>query len=79
MRLVGEEPLICQLFVAGHLVVKAVFQFILLLFQWLRAPAVTGNYITAAAITGAVVVVIGLISVVYTKETFGKDLEFMEK
>jgi MFS transporter, putative metabolite:H+ symporter len=59
--------------------VRGSLPLILLLFQWLRSPGVTGNYVTAAAFTGAVVVIIGLLSVIYTKETFGRDLEFVER
>ena len=59
--------------------VRGALPLILLLFQWLRAPAMFGSYVVAAQITGGVVLVTGLISVVYTKETFGRDLEFVEK
>lgn len=59
--------------------VRGALPLILLLFQWLRKPAVTGSYITAAEITGALVVIIGLVSVAYTRETFGRDLEFVEE
>lgn len=59
--------------------VRGALPLILLLFQWLRTPAVTGSYIVAAEITGAVMLAIGLLSVFYTKETFGKDLAFTEK
>jgi MFS transporter, putative metabolite:H+ symporter len=59
--------------------VRGALPLILLLFQWLRKPAMTGSYVVAAEITGAVMLVIGLVSVVYTRETFGRDLEFVEK
>lgn len=59
--------------------VRGALPLILLLFQWLRKPAVTGSYVVAAEITGAVVLVIGLVSVFYTRETFGRDLEFVEE
>jgi MFS transporter, putative metabolite:H+ symporter len=59
--------------------VRGALPLILLLFQWLRKPAMTGSYVTAAEITGALMLVIGLISVIYTRETFGRDLEFVEK
>ncbi len=36
------------------------------------------SYITAAAITGVVVMVISIIAAVLTEETFGKDLNFLE-
>ena len=59
--------------------VRGALPLILLLFQWLRSPTMTGNYVTAAAITGAIMMAIGFISVVYTKETFARDLEFVER
>lgn len=37
------------------------------------------NYITAAWMIGVVILIIGFVSVLYTKETFGKDLNFTEK
>lgn len=59
--------------------VRGALPLILLLFQWLRKPAMTGSYVIAAEITGALVLLIGLVSVIYTRETFGRDLEFVEK
>lgn len=59
--------------------VRGALPLILLFFQWLRKPAVTGSYVIAAELTGAAVVLIGLIAVLYTKETFGRDLEFVEE
>jgi MFS transporter, putative metabolite:H+ symporter len=59
--------------------VRGALSLILLLFQWLRKPAITGSYVVAAEITAAVVLVIGLVSVIYTRETFGRDLEFVEE
>jgi hypothetical protein len=35
-------------------------------------------YVKAAWITGIVVMVTGFISVIYTTESFGKDLDFVE-
>ena len=37
------------------------------------------DYITAAWVTGIVVMVTGLISVLYTKETFAKEMDFLER
>lgn len=51
----------------------------LLLFQWLRSESVLNNYVTAAWITGALVMISGFVSVLYTKETYGKDLDYIEK
>ncbi|MET0394430.1 MAG: MFS transporter [Chitinophagaceae bacterium] len=59
--------------------VRGFLPLILLLFQFLRSKTVLNDYVTAAWITGAVVVVIGFVSVLYTKETFGKEMDFVEK
>ena len=59
--------------------VRGALPLILILFQWLRTPAMFGNYVTAALVTGAVMLVIGFLSVIYTRETFGRDLEFIEQ
>jgi MFS transporter, putative metabolite:H+ symporter len=58
--------------------VRTFLPLILLLFATLRGKN-SENYITAAWITGVIVIVIGFISVLYTKETFGKELDFVEK
>jgi putative MFS transporter len=58
-------------FVRGGLVL------ISLLFQWIRS--LNGiDFVTGGWITGIIVMVIALIAVFYTKETFGKDLDFIE-
>ena len=36
------------------------------------------GYIQAAAITGVVVMVITIVAALFTEETFGKDLNFLE-
>jgi predicted MFS family arabinose efflux permease len=51
----------------------------LLLFQLLRSKAVLDNYITAAWIVGIIVLLCGWTAVYYTKETFDKDLDFVEE
>lgn len=50
--------------------------FVIPLFKLLRSHS---NYITGGWITGAVVILLGLISIYLTKETFGKDLDFLEE
>ena len=47
-----------------------------LLFVWLQN--VTGNYLTAGWITGVIVLIIGLTSVVFSDETYHKDLDYIE-
>lgn len=51
----------------------------LLLFKLLRSETVLNNYITGAWIVGIVVMLCGWIAVYYTKETFGKSMDFIEK
>ena len=60
--------------------VRGFLPLIILLFQYLRNNVIVGenSYVTAAWITGIVVLAIGFISALYTKETFGKDLNFVE-
>ncbi len=59
--------------------VRGFLPLILLLFKFLRGPGMLNNYVTSAWVTGIVVLVTGFISVLYTKETFGKDLNFVER
>jgi MFS transporter, putative metabolite:H+ symporter len=59
--------------------VRGTLPLILLLFQFLRGASVLNNYVSAAWITGAVILIIGFISVLYTKETFGKEMDFIEE
>lgn len=57
--------------------VRGALPLIILLFKWLRN--VTGNYVTGGLITGIIAMVIGLAAVAYSKETFGKDLNYVEE
>jgi putative MFS transporter len=50
-----------------------------LLFQLLRGEMFLNNYITAAWVVGIVVLLCGWLAVYYTKETFGKELDFVEE
>ena len=59
--------------------VRGFLPLIIILFKFLRGDAVFNNYITAAWVTGAIVLLIGFISVLNTKETFGKDMDFIEE
>ena len=56
--------------------VRGALPLIILLFKWLRENT---NYITGGIITGAIIMVITWIAAYYTKETFGKDLQYIEK
>jgi MFS family permease len=62
--------------------VRGFLPLILILFKFLRNILhgdVDSNYVNAAWMVGIVVLAIGFISVLYTKETFGKDLDFVER
>jgi hypothetical protein len=59
--------------------VRGCLPLILLLFQFLRSEKMLNNYITAAWITGVIIMIVGFVSVLYTKETFGKELNFVER
>jgi MFS transporter, putative metabolite:H+ symporter len=50
-----------------------------LMFKFLRSEYVLNDFITGAIVTGIVVMVISWIAVYYTKETFGKEMNFIEK
>lgn len=50
--------------------------FILPLFQWLRG--VTNSYYTGGWIAAIIIMIIGTLAVIFTKETFGKDLNYVE-
>jgi predicted MFS family arabinose efflux permease len=51
----------------------------ILLFKLLRSDTVFGSYITGAWVVGIVVMLCGWIAVYHTKETFGKEMDFVEK
>jgi MFS transporter, putative metabolite:H+ symporter len=51
----------------------------LLLFKLLRSETVLNDYITGAWVLGIIVMLCGWTAVYYTKETFGKDMNFVEK
>ena len=59
--------------------VRGFLPLILILFQFLRSKIAFDDYVTGAWVTAFVVMVIGFVSVLYTKESFGKDLDFIEK
>ena len=59
--------------------VRGCLPLILLLFQFMRSEKVFADYITAAWVTGIIIMTIGFISALFTKESFGKDLDFVER
>lgn len=58
--------------------VRGMLPLMIILFKFLRDKSVLGNMITAAWIVGAIALLAGIISVYFTKETWGKDLDFIE-
>ena len=59
--------------------VRGFLPIIILVFKFLRSEFILNDYITAAWVTGIIVLVIGLIAVLYSKETYGKELNFVER
>jgi putative MFS transporter len=59
--------------------VRGFLPLIILLFKFLRSETVLNNYVTAAWVTAIIVIITGLVSVLFTKETFNKDLDFVER
>ncbi len=58
--------------------VRGFLPLISILFKFLRSDNALNNYITAAWVTGIVVLLAGWIAVYYTKETFGREMDFTE-
>jgi MFS transporter, putative metabolite:H+ symporter len=59
--------------------VRGFVPLILLVFQFLRSEIVFDDYITGAWVTGAVIMIAGFVSAIFTKESFGRDLDFTEE
>lgn len=59
--------------------VRGTVPLIILLFKWLRGEQMFNNYVTAAWITGIVIMCMGFISVLSVKETWGRDLSYTEE
>ncbi len=59
--------------------VRSFLPLISILFRVLRGENMLHNYVTAAWVTGVVVMDVAFISALFTKETFGKDLDFVER
>ena len=59
--------------------VRGFLPLMVILFQFLRSEKVFDEYITGAWVTGIIIMVIGFISAIFTRESFGKDLDFVER
>lgn len=57
--------------------VRGSLNLVSLLFVWLQVQ--TGNYVQAAWITGIVVMIIGIGSVLLTDESYHKELDYIEE
>jgi uncharacterized membrane protein (DUF485 family) len=57
--------------------VRGMLPLIILLFKFTRNWF--GSDITGAWVTGAVLMAIAIIAAIFTEETFGKDLDFVER
>lgn len=57
--------------------VRGVLPLIILLFKFMRN--LFDNYVTGAWVTGIILMTIAIVAAVKTEETFGKDLNFIEK
>jgi uncharacterized phage infection (PIP) family protein YhgE len=58
-------------------VVRGFLPLIILLFKGLRTS--TGNFIMGGWLTGIIVMTIAFIAAWYTRESFGKDMNFLEQ
>src|SRR5690606_25191352 len=56
--------------------VRGSLPLITMLFQWLQTQQ---TYVGAAASTGIIVMAISVVAAIFTEETFGKDLNFIEE
>jgi len=56
--------------------VRGSLNLVSLLFAWLQVA--TGNYLRAGWVTGIVVLIIGIASVILSEETYHKDLDYLE-
>jgi len=56
-------------------IVRGSLPLMILLFKWLRSNL---SYTTAGLITGIVVMIIAVVAAIMAKETFGKDLNYVE-
>jgi hypothetical protein len=61
--------------------VRGAVPLIFLIFNWLQTVFVSmpHPYVTAAWVTGAVVMAVAIIAAYFTEETFGKDLNYVEQ
>jgi putative MFS transporter len=59
--------------------VRGFLPLMLVFFQLIRSESLLNNYVTAAWVVGAIIISVGFISVLRSKETFGRDLDYLEE
>lgn len=59
--------------------VRGFLPLIIALLTFIHTRIFVGNYLAAAGVTGAIIIIIGFIAALKTKESFGKDLDFIEE
>lgn len=59
-------------------IVRGFLPLIIILFQFLRGEWMLNNYLHGAMLTGIIVLSIGFAAVLFSKESFGKQLDFIE-
>ncbi len=59
--------------------VRGCLPLMIMLFKFLRGEKGLNHFVGAAAVTAAVILLIGFISALQTPETFGKDLDYVEE
>lgn len=60
-------------------IVRGFLPLIIILFQFLRGKLVLNNYVHGAMLTAVIVLSIGFAAVLFSKESFGKPLNFIEE
>ena len=58
-------------------VVRGFLPLIILVFKGIRT--ITGNYISGGWITGVLFLLLAVAAAFYTKETFGRDMDYLEE
>ena len=59
--------------------VRGLLPLILWVFQTLRHPDVLNDYVAGAWVTGSIMILIGLLAVIFTRESYGRELDFVER
>jgi hypothetical protein len=60
------------------LIILPIFQLLRQIFKTQNGNTMSDGYVTGAWVTGIIIMTIGLVAVFFTKESFGKDMNFVE-